>query len=103
MYFTKFVAEAITVINSHGVRSAQCNPHFDTAQILKDEPIQNVSLGTDNWREDSPVKIPYKSVYIDPSEEEEQTQFVFIILISLFIIIIVCCAIEGNLMSFVSS
>lgn len=94
MYFTK-VADEITVINSQGVRSAQCHAHFATHAKSIDEPLQNISLGSDKaWVEDMPHRIPYKSVYIDSSEEEEQTQVVFIILISLFIIIIICCAIE---------
>lgn len=96
MLFTKEGAENIIVINPQGVRSAQCNAQFDSTQKLIDEPLLNISLGTDkNWVEDSPARNPYKSIYIDTSrDKEEQTQFVFIILTSLFIIIIVCCIIE---------
>lgn len=95
MLFTKTEAENIVVLNPSGVRSAQCNSHFATQQKLIDEPLQNISLGTDKtWSEDSPARIPYKSIYIDNDEKEEQTQFVFIVLISLFIIIIICCIIE---------
>ena len=96
MLFTKAGAENIIVINPQGVRSAQCNAQFDSTQKLIDEPLLNISLGTDkNWVEDSPARKPYKSIYIDTSrDKEEQTQFVFIILTSLFIIIIVCCIIE---------
>lgn len=95
MLFTKTDAENILVMNPTGVRSAKCNAHFETVQKLIDEPLLNISLGTDkNWLENSPARMPYKSVYIDNDEKEEQTQFVFIVLITLFIVIIICCMIE---------
>lgn len=95
MLFTKTGAENITVINSQGVRSAQCNAQFDSFEKLIAEPILNISLGTDKtWVEDPPTRIKYKSIYIDPSTEEEKTQVVFISLTALFIIIIICCIIE---------
>jgi hypothetical protein len=95
MLFTKTDAENILVLNPSGVRSAQCNAHFAAVQKMIDEPLLNISLGTDkNWVEDSPARIPYKSIYVDNDEKEEQTQFVFIVLISLFVIIIICCIIE---------
>lgn len=95
MLFTKTDAENILVLNPTGVRSAQCNAHFESIQKLIDEPLLNISLGTDkNWVEDSPARNPYKSIYVDNDEKEEQTQFVFIVLITLFIIIIICCIIE---------
>lgn len=95
MLFTKTDAENILVLNPSGVRSAQCNSHFESIQKLIDEPLLNISLGTDkNWVEDSPSRQPYKSIYIDNDEKEEQTQFVFIILVTLFVVIIVCCVIE---------
>lgn len=95
MLFTKTDAENILVLNPSGVRSAQCNAHFESIQKLIDEPLLNISLGTDkNWVEDSPARQPYKSIYVDNDEKEEQTQFVFIVLITLFIVIIICCIIE---------
>lgn len=95
MLFTKTDAENILVLNPSGVRSAQCNSHFESIQKLIDEPLLNISLGIDkNWVEDSPARQPYKSIYIDNDEKEEQTQFVFIVLITLFIVIILCCIIE---------
>lgn len=95
MLFTKTDAEKILVLNPTGVRSAQCNAQFESIQKLIDEPLLNISLGTDkNWVEDSPARNPYKSIFVDNDEKEEQTQFVFIVLISLFIIIIIGCCIE---------
>lgn len=95
MLFTKTDTENILVMNPTGVRSAKCNAHFETVQKLIDEPLLNISLGTDkNWLENSPARTPYKSVYIDNGEKEEQTQFVFIVLITLFVVIIICCIIE---------
>jgi hypothetical protein len=95
MLFTKTDAENILVLNPSGVRSAQCNAHFEVMQKLIDEPLLNISLGTDKqWVEDSPARTPYKSIYVDNDEKEEQTQFVFIVLITLFIVIIICCIIE---------
>jgi hypothetical protein len=44
MLFTKSDAEEITVVNSQGVRSAQCNSHFDIITKSFDEPTQNISL-----------------------------------------------------------
>jgi hypothetical protein len=44
MVFTKLGAEEITVVNSQGVRSAQCNSHFDVILKSLDEPTQNISL-----------------------------------------------------------
>lgn len=95
MLFTKTDAENILVLNPTGVRSAQCNAQFEVLQKLIDEPLLNISLGTDkNWVEDSPARNPYKSIYVDNDEKEEQTQFVFIVLITLFVVIIICCIIE---------
>lgn len=95
MLFTKTDTDNILVLNPTGVRSAQCNAHFESIQKLIDEPLLNISLGTDkNWVEDSPARNPYKSIYVDNDEKEEQTQFVFIVLITLFIVIIICCIIE---------
>lgn len=95
MLFTKTDTENILVLNPTGVRSAQCNAHFESIQKLIDEPLLNISLGTDkNWVEDSPARNPYKSIYVDNDEKEEQTQFVFIVLVILFVVIIICCIIE---------
>lgn len=44
MLFTKSGAENITVINSQGVRSAQCNAQFDLIQKLISEPTLNFSV-----------------------------------------------------------
>lgn len=46
MLFTKTDAEKIFVLNSSGMRSAQCNAKFDTMhQKLVDEPTLNTSIG----------------------------------------------------------
>lgn len=95
MLFTKTDTENILVLNPSGVRSAQCSPHFAVIQKIIEQPILNISLGSDKaWDQDSPVRKPYKSIYVDNDEKEEQTQFVFIVLITLFIVIIICCMIE---------
>lgn len=44
MLFTKTGAENITVINSQGVRSAQCTAHFEVIEKLIAEPTLNFSL-----------------------------------------------------------
>lgn len=44
MLFTKFGADNITVINSEGVRSAQCIAKFDALEQPSQEPMVNVSL-----------------------------------------------------------
>lgn len=44
MLFTKNGADNISVINSQGVRSAQCSMEFDTAQKLISEPTLNFSV-----------------------------------------------------------
>lgn len=44
MLFTKSGAENITVVNSQGVRSAQCNAHFESVINLIAEPTLNFSL-----------------------------------------------------------
>lgn len=51
--------------------------------------------GTDKaWDENEPIRIPYKSLYVDASEKEEKTQVVFITLTTIFLAIVVCCLIE---------
>lgn len=95
MLFTKTDEKNILVLNPTGLRSAQCNAHFESLQKVIDEPLLNISLGTGKeWIEDAPSRLPYKSIYVDNDEKEEQTQFVFIVLITLFIVIIICCIIE---------
>uniref|UniRef100_A0A182S5T5 Laminin G domain-containing protein n=1 Tax=Anopheles maculatus TaxID=74869 RepID=A0A182S5T5_9DIPT len=96
MLFTKSEAETITVINSQGVRSAQCK-QFDVIQKLTpfNEPALNMTSIIDkNWVVDAPTRVPYKAVYFDPSTKEEKTQVVFITLTAIFVIIVVCCLIE---------
>lgn len=44
MLFTKTGAENITVINSQGVRSAQCSMEFDVTQKFVPEPSLNFSV-----------------------------------------------------------
>ena len=44
MLFTKSVADNITVVNSQGVRSAQCNAQFDVIEKLIPEPTLNFSV-----------------------------------------------------------
>lgn len=95
MLFTKTEAEYITVFNSQGVRSAQCNARFEELTQLIQEPRLNVSIGTaKTWVEDAPKRIPYTSSYPQDGKKEEKTQAVFTILTAFFIIIIVCCLIE---------
>ncbi|XP_050095320.1 axotactin isoform X1 [Anopheles aquasalis] len=97
MLFTKSEAETITVINSQGVRSAQCK-QFDVIQKLTpfNEPALNMTSQVldKNWVVDAPTRVPYKAVHFDPSQKEEKTQVVFIALTAVFVIIVVCCLIE---------
>lgn len=46
MLFTKpeTGSENTTVINSQGIRSAQCNANFDIPERLTAEPVHNTSL-----------------------------------------------------------
>lgn len=46
MLFTKpeTGSENTTVINSQGIRSAQCNAYFDIPERLTAEPVHNISL-----------------------------------------------------------
>lgn len=46
------------------------------------------------WDENEPIRIPYKSGYVDSSHKEEKTQVVFITLTTIFVAIVVCCLIE---------
>lgn len=46
------------------------------------------------WNEEPPVRIPYKSIYVDSSKKEEKTQVVFITLTTIFVVVIICCIIE---------
>lgn len=46
MLFTKSGADNISVINSQGVRSAQCSMEFDMAQKSISEPSLNFSVVT---------------------------------------------------------
>lgn len=94
MLFTKTGAENITVTNFQGVRSAQCNAHFDVLQPLPSEPTFNSSDALDKtWVIEPPVRIPY-TMQINSKTKEEKTQAVFITLTVIFIVIIICCAIE---------
>lgn len=49
MLFTNTGAENITVINSQGVRSAQCSMEFDIAQKFVPEPSLNFSVVIIFW------------------------------------------------------
>lgn len=94
MLFTKTGAENITVTNFQGVRSAQCNAHFDALEQMISEPIFNSSDALDKaWVEEPPVRIPY-TMLINTKEKEEKTQAVFVTLTVIFVVIIVCCIIE---------
>ncbi|XP_058168365.1 axotactin [Anopheles ziemanni] len=96
MLFTKSEAETITVINSQGVRSAQCK-QFDVIQKLpsfNESALNMTSVIDKNWVVDAPIRVPYKAVYFDPSTKEEKTQVVFITMTAIFVIIVVCCLIE---------
>lgn len=94
MLFTKTEAEYITVINSQGVRSAQCNAHFEEITKVIPEPSLNSTGTAKTWVEDAPKRIPYTANYPQHGEKEEKTQVVFTVLTALFFIIIVCCLIE---------
>lgn len=47
MFFKKDGAELTETLNPSGVRSSQCNVHFDIIQKLIDKPLLNTSLGND--------------------------------------------------------
>ncbi|XP_055383495.1 axotactin isoform X2 [Condylostylus longicornis] len=95
MLFTKSAPDNITVVNSQGVRSAQCNSHFERSEHLMPEPTLNFTVASDKtWVEEPPVKIAYIAQYFDTSTKEEQTQVVFIVLTALFVVIVICCLIE---------
>lgn len=97
MLFTKAEAEMIHVINSQGVRSAQCK-QFDVMPKLTafNEPMHmNMTSSIDKtWVVDAPVRVPYEAINVNQSKEEDKTQVVFIALTSVFVIIVVCCLIE---------
>lgn len=95
MLFTRTEAEHITVYNSQGVRSAQCNTHFEDFTSVIQEPTHNVSIGpTKTWVVDAPKRVPYLSNFPQRDEKDDKTQVVFTVLTAFFIIIIVCCLIE---------
>ncbi|XP_055621269.1 axotactin isoform X3 [Toxorhynchites rutilus septentrionalis] len=96
MLFTKSEAEMINVINSQGVRSAQCK-QFDVIPKLTpfNEPTLNMTSSIDkNWVVDAPARVAYEAINVDPSKEEDKTQVVFITLTTVFVVIVVCCLIE---------
>ncbi|RZF31871.1 hypothetical protein LSTR_LSTR014199 [Laodelphax striatellus] len=89
MLFTK-TTEEVNVMNSQGIRSAQCS-FFDVTHKPRPGPQLNNSIGKDQqaWVEDPPARIPYKSQYSDPSTEEEGTgRVLFIIALSVFCTVI---------------
>lgn len=91
MLFTKTGSEEVNVMNSQGIRSAQC-AFFDVIHKPRPGPSLNISFGSDQnqaWVEDPPARIPYKSQYSDSSTKEEGTgRVLFIIATSLFCIVI---------------
>ncbi|XP_054286354.1 axotactin-like isoform X2 [Macrosteles quadrilineatus] len=91
MLFTKTGSEEVNVMNSHGVRSAQC-AFFEATHKPRPGPSLNVSLGKDatlSWVVDPPRRNDYKSTYSDISTEENETgKILFIIATSLFCIVI---------------
>ncbi|XP_058465792.1 axotactin isoform X2 [Malaya genurostris] len=96
MLFTKSEAEMIHVINSQGVRSAQCK-QFDVIPKLTpfNEPMLNMTSSIDkNWVVDAPARVPYVAPSVGPSKEEDKTQVIFITLTTIFVVIVVCCLIE---------
>ncbi|XP_053684108.1 axotactin isoform X1 [Sabethes cyaneus] len=96
MLFTKSEAEMIHVINSQGVRSAQCK-QFDVIPKLTpfNEPMLNMTSSIDkNWVVDAPARVPYVAPSVGPSKEEDKTQVIFITLTAVFVVIVVCCLIE---------
>ncbi|XP_039285775.1 neurexin-4 isoform X2 [Nilaparvata lugens] len=89
MLFTK-TTEEVNVMNSVGIRSAQCS-FFEVTHKPRPGPQLNNSIGKDQqaWVEDPPARIPYKSQYSDPSTEEEGTgRVLFIIALSVFCTVI---------------
>lgn len=61
MMFTKTGSEKVNVTNSQGVRSAQCNDHFDIFHKVPSGPTLNISHGLDKaWVEDPPARLPYR-------------------------------------------
>lgn len=95
MLFTKAIeAGDITTFNSQGVRSAQCNAHFEELTQVISEPSLNSTGTAKTWVEDAPKRIPYSFTYPQRGEKEEKTQVVFTVLTALFIVIIICCLIE---------
>uniref|UniRef100_A0A336LGA7 CSON009010 protein n=1 Tax=Culicoides sonorensis TaxID=179676 RepID=A0A336LGA7_CULSO len=77
-----------------GVRSAQCNAHFEEITQVISEPSLNSTGTAKTWVEDAPKRVPYTFTYPQRGEKEEKTQVVFTVLTAMFIIIIVCCLIE---------
>ncbi|KAL0270939.1 UNVERIFIED_CONTAM: hypothetical protein PYX00_008205 [Menopon gallinae] len=95
MLFTKTGSEKVNVMNSQGIRTAQC-AFFDVMNKPRPGPSLNISLGTDKaWVEDPPARIPYKSLYSDSSQIEEGAgRVAFIVLTSIFAIIILTAVYE---------
>nr|XP_018912970.1 PREDICTED: neurexin-3 isoform X1 [Bemisia tabaci]XP_018912971.1 PREDICTED: neurexin-3 isoform X1 [Bemisia tabaci]XP_018912972.1 PREDICTED: neurexin-3 isoform X1 [Bemisia tabaci] len=89
MLFTKG-GEEVTVMNSQGVRSAQC-AFFDVNNKPRIGPSFNFSARAEQtWAEDPPEKKEFKSLYSDlPVKEEGASRVVFIIMTSVFFTIII--------------
>lgn len=88
MAFIKNGSEKVLVIQSSGVRSAQC-ANFDVTHKPRPSPSLNSSLlsvGKDKaWVEDPPNRVPYKSLYSDVAPVEEGFgKIVFLVLVSIF-------------------
>ncbi|XP_071052100.1 axotactin isoform X2 [Onthophagus taurus] len=97
MLFTSTGSEKVNVTRSQGVRSAQCNPHFDIPHKVPTGPTNlNISQGKDiTWVEDAPQRVQYKSIYsVTAIEEDGRGRIALITLSVLFVVIIICCAYE---------
>ncbi|XP_023715268.1 EGF and laminin G domain-containing protein isoform X5 [Cryptotermes secundus] len=95
MLFTKTGSEKVNVTNALGLRSAQC-AFFDVSHKPKPSPSLNISLGTDKtWILDSPIKIPYESLWSDVSSEEDgPTRVLFLVMCGMFVLIVLCSLCE---------
>ncbi|RZC34755.1 uncharacterized protein BDFB_004596 [Asbolus verrucosus] len=97
MLFTKTGAEKVNVSNPHGVRSAQCSPHFDVLHEKTPGTTNlNISQGKDKtWVEDAPQRVLYVSNYLMKTEQEEGIDKIIVVVLSVFfVLIIICCIYE---------
>ncbi|XP_044268861.1 contactin-associated protein like 5-1 isoform X3 [Tribolium madens] len=97
MLFTKTGSEKVNVSNPHGVRSAQCSPHFDVLHEKTPGTTNlNISQGKDKtWVEDAPQRVVYTSDASTATEQEEGIDKIVVVVLSVFFVfIIICCIYE---------